>query len=47
MLGLILFPSVTEISDAIHKRNDPLLGFLKSVYVDSKDPTEVSLNNDY
>eukprot|EP00063_Salmo_salar_P024904 XP_013999739.1 PREDICTED: NADH dehydrogenase [ubiquinone] 1 alpha subcomplex assembly factor 4-like [Salmo salar] len=31
---------VTEISDAIHKRNDPLLGFLKSVYVESKDPTE-------
>ncbi|CDQ67011.1 NADH dehydrogenase [ubiquinone] 1 alpha subcomplex assembly factor 4 [Oncorhynchus mykiss] len=31
---------VTEINDAIHKRNDPLLGLLKSVYVESKDPTE-------
>uniref|UniRef100_A0A8C7P0L6 NADH dehydrogenase [ubiquinone] 1 alpha subcomplex assembly factor 4 n=1 Tax=Oncorhynchus mykiss TaxID=8022 RepID=A0A8C7P0L6_ONCMY len=33
---------ITEISDAIHKKNDPLLGFLKSVYVESKDPTEVT-----
>ncbi|XP_010881154.1 NADH dehydrogenase [ubiquinone] 1 alpha subcomplex assembly factor 4 isoform X2 [Esox lucius] len=30
---------VPEISDAIHKKNDPLLVFLKSVYVESKDPT--------
>lgn len=29
----------TEVSEGIHKRNDPLLSLLKSVYVESKDPT--------
>ncbi|XP_067098016.1 NADH dehydrogenase [ubiquinone] 1 alpha subcomplex assembly factor 4 [Osmerus mordax] len=30
---------VTDITEDIHKRNDPLLSLLKSVYVESKDPT--------
>lgn len=29
---------VTETTNAIHKRNDPLLTLLKSVYVESEDP---------